>query len=175
MDPLFFDNWQTLVRTVLIGVMAYISLLIFLRISGKRTLAKMNAFDFVVTVSLGSVLATILLNRDVTLAQGATAFALLVTMQFLVTWSSVRWAWIRKLVTGEPAMLFYQNRFLASALLRARMTEDEVRAAVRATGVESMEEVKAVVLETDGSMSVIKDSLKEGPSSLHGIKRPKMH
>lgn len=172
MDPILFEDWQTLVRTVLIGVMAYISLLVFLRISGKRTLAKMNAFDFVVTVSLGSVLATILLNRDVTLAQGATAFALLVSMQFLVTWSSVRWAWLRKVITGEPAMLFYQNQFLSSALLHARMTEDEVRAAVRATGVESMAEVKAVVLETDGSMSVIKHSSQDGPSSLDGVKRP---
>lgn len=172
MDPILFEDWQTLVRTALIGLMAYISLLVFLRISGKRTLAKMNAFDFVVTVSLGSVLATILLNREVTLAQGATAFALLVTMQFIVTWSSVRWAWIRKLVTGEPAMLFYQNQFLASALLRARMTEDEVRAAVRATGVESMKAIKAVVLETDGSMSVIQHSAQEGPSSLQGVKKP---
>lgn len=172
MDPIFFDNWQSVVRTVAIGVMAYISLIVFLRISGKRTLVKMNAFDFVITVSLGSVLATILLNREVTLAQGASAFAILVLMQFLVTWSSVRWSWIRKVVTGEPTLLFYQNKFLPTALLRTRMTEDEVRAAVRATGVESFAEIKAVVLETDGSISVVKHSSEEGLSSLKGVEHP---
>ncbi|WP_407939580.1 hypothetical protein [Methylophaga nitratireducenticrescens] len=58
-----------------------------LRISGRRILSKMNAFDMVVTVALGSTLATILLNRDVALAEGALAFALLIGMQYLVTWS----------------------------------------------------------------------------------------
>ena len=50
-------------------------LVIFLRLSGKRTLSKMNAFDLVVTVALGSTLATVLLTKDVALADGALAFA----------------------------------------------------------------------------------------------------
>ena len=68
MEPLFLDNWQTLLRTLIVGVSAYVSLVLLLRISGRRTLSKMNAFDMVVTVALGSTLATILLNRDVALA-----------------------------------------------------------------------------------------------------------
>ena len=71
----------------------------------------MNAFDLVLTVSLGSTLATILLNKEVTLAQGVLAFALLIAMQFAVTWSSVRVPWIRKVVTGQPALLMYQGSF----------------------------------------------------------------
>lgn len=90
----------------------------------------MNAFDLVVTVALGSTLATVLLNKDVALAEGALAFALLIGLQFIVTWSSVRVRWVRALATGEPQMLLLRGKILSAALQHARVTEDEVRAAV---------------------------------------------
>lgn len=172
MELIFFDNWGVLLRTAVIGVMAYASLVALLRVSGRRTLSKMNAFDLVVTVSLGSTLAAVLLNQDVTLAQGALAFALLIGMQFAVTWSSVRAHWVRKIITGEPALLLYRGAFLPAALRRARVTEDEVRAAVRAAGLATLDEVGAVVLETDGSFSVIQGGGGSGPSSLEGVSMP---
>ncbi len=79
MDAIFFNGWAVLGRTLLIGVLAYLSLIIMLRVSGKRTLAKMNAFDLVVTVAIGSTLATIVLSKSVALAEGLLALALLVT------------------------------------------------------------------------------------------------
>lgn len=172
MDHLFFDNWAVLIRTAVIGVLAYVSLVVFLRVCGKRTLSKMNAFDFVVTVALGSTLATVLLNKNVTLAQGALGFALLIGMQFAVTWSSVRARWVRRLTTGEPSLLFYQKKLLPLALRWERVTEDEVRAAVRAAGFANLNEVEAVVLETDGSFSVIRRSEKSGESTLLGVRLP---
>lgn len=172
MDRVFFDSWQVLLRTAIVGVMAYATLVILLRVSGKRTLSKMNAFDFVVTVALGSTLASILTGRDVALAQGALAFALLIGLQFLITWSSVRVRWIRRTVTGEPVLLLYRGGYLQESLRHARVTEDEVQAAVRSAGVASLGEVEAVVLETDGSFSVVRGSGDTGASSLAGLKRP---
>lgn len=151
----FFDNWQALVRTLVIGILAYLGLIFVLRLSGKRTLSKMNAFDFVVTVALGSTLATILLNKDVALAEGILAFALLIGLQFAITWSSTRVGWVRSVITGEPAMLLHRGACLPHALRRERVTEEEVRAAVRSAGLAAMEDAEAVVLETDGSFSVI--------------------
>jgi uncharacterized membrane protein YcaP (DUF421 family) len=171
-EHIFFDNWAVLIRTAVIGTLAYVSLITLLRLSGKRTLSKMNAFDFVVTVALGSTLATILLNKDVALAEGVLAFALLIGMQFAVTWSSVRARWVRRLTTGEPALLLYQGAFLPIALRWARVTEDEVRSAVRAGGLAGLNEVEAVVLETDGSFSVVRRSGGSGESSLLGVKLP---
>ncbi len=156
MERIFFDGWDSLLRTVVIGVLAYVALVVCLRVSGKRTLSKMNAFDLVVTVALGSTLATILLSKDVTLAQGMLAIVLLIGMQFAVTWSSVRVRWVRRLVTGEPALLVHRGELLPSALRKARVTEDEVRAAVRAAGLPALEEAASVVLETDGSFSVVR-------------------
>lgn len=54
----------------MVGVLADISLVLLLRLSGRQMLSKMNAFDLVVTVALGSTFATILLNRDVSRAEG---------------------------------------------------------------------------------------------------------
>ncbi len=172
MEHFFFNNWSALLRTAVIGVLAYVSLIAFLRVSGKRTLSKMNAFDLVVTVALGSTLATVLLNKDVSLAQGARAFALLIAMQFIVTWSSVRARWVRRLATGEPALLLYQGAFLPHALRRARVTEDEVRAAVRGAGLAGLEKVEAVVLETDGSFSVVRRNGESGRASILGVALP---
>lgn len=172
MERFFFDGWQAPLRTVLVGTLAYVVLLVFLRVSGKRTLSKMNAFDFVVTVALGSTLATILLSKDVSLVQGASAFAVLIGLQFLVTWSSVRVRWVRKVVTGEPRMLLYRGEFLEPALKQARVTRDEVRAAVRSAGLSSLTGAVAVVLETDGKFSVVKGSEAQAASSLADVAGP---
>ena len=73
---MFFNGWIGLARVILVGAFAYFGLIILLRISGKRTLSKMNVFDLIVTVALGSTLATVLLSKDIALAEGITAFAL---------------------------------------------------------------------------------------------------
>ncbi|MCB2426331.1 DUF421 domain-containing protein [Methylophaga pinxianii] len=172
MSQLFFDNWETLFRTLIIGLLAYISLVLLLRISGRRTLSKMNAFDLVVTVALGSTLATILLNRDVALAEGTLAFALLIGIQFLVTWTSVRVPWVRKIITGEPALLVYEGELIPTAMKHARVTEAEIHSAVRSAGKQTFEHVKAVVLETDGSFSVVQQENSQARSSLRGIVVP---
>lgn len=166
-----FDGWASLFRTATVGLLAYVALVTLLRIAGNRTLSKMNAFDLVVTVALGSTMATVLLNKDIALAEGVLAFALLIGLQFAVTWSSFRARWIRRLVTGEPRMLYYQGEFLETALRHARVTEDEVRAAVRATGLSHLSAVAAVVMETDGSISVVQQG-GTGESTLEDVQRP---
>lgn len=172
MEGMFFNGWFTLLRTMVVGILAYAALIAFLRLSGKRTLAKMNAFDLIVTVSLGSTLATIALSADVALAQGLLALALLVALQFVITWSSVRWGWVRRTIAGEPSLLLFRGEYLQAALRRARVTEEEIRAAVRSHGLPAIQEVEAVVLETDGSFSVIGRVNEHSPSSLIGIEVP---
>ena len=165
---IFFTNWTGLIRIVIVGVLAYVALIAFLRISGKRTLAKMNAFDLVVTVALGSTLATIILSKDVTLAEGVMAFALLIGLQYIITWSSVRSTRVSELVREEPTLLFYQGQPLPDQMRQARVLETEVRAAIRQQGIASLDDVEAVVLETDGSFAVVQRSPNPA-TSLSGL------
>ena len=155
MNQLFFSGWDTLVRTLVVGVLAYVGLIVILRSTGKRTLSKLNAFDLVVTVSLGSTLATILLSKDVALAQGILAFVILSGMQYVVTWSSVRWPWVRTVVKSEPTLLLHHGDLLHRAMMKERVTVDEIEASARAQGIADITSIHAVVLETDGTLSII--------------------
>ena len=166
---MFLQSWSDLGRIVLIAVLTYPALVLVLRLSGKRTLAKMNAFDLVVTVALGSTLATILLSRDVSYAEGLLALVSLVGLQLAATWLSVRSGTLRRLLKSGPTLLVHQGRMLPGAMREQRVTEGEVRQAVRSQGIGSVSQVAAVVLETDGTFSVIPSSQAGDGTALRGV------
>ncbi|MEP2744153.1 DUF421 domain-containing protein [Bauldia litoralis] len=151
---MIFDSWYDLFRVLIVGTAAYAGLVLLLRTTGKRTLSKMNAFDLVVTVALGSVLATALLSSEVSLAEGLFAMVLLCGLQFAVAFTSVRVKWFQDLVKSEPTLLYFQGRFLPT-MRRERVSEEEILSAVRSEGIARLDDVAAVVLETDGSFSVV--------------------
>jgi uncharacterized membrane protein YcaP (DUF421 family) len=168
---MFFNNWSDVVRVLIIGVLSYIALVVLIRVSGKRTLSKMNAFDLIVTVAIGSALANMLLNRDVAYVEGIAAFAVLVGMQYIIAWLSVRSQWVTQLVKSEPTLLVYQGRFLREAMRQERIIEAEIFAALRNQGLADIDQVKAVVLETQGELSVIPQSAKGRESLLEHVSR----
>lgn len=166
---MWFDGWSDLVRVIAVGTAAYVTLVVLLRVLGKRTLAKLNAFDLVVTVALGSTLATILLSQDVSWAEGAVALALLGLLQLAVSWTSVRVSGARKVVTSRPTLVLRDGRPDHAELRRQRLSEDELRQAVRNSGSGGLETVAAVVLESDGSLSVIPAEKAGSGSALDGV------
>lgn len=163
---MFFSGWEVIIRTVVVGVMAYVLLVAMLRTSGKRTLSKMNAFDLVVTVALGSTLATVLLSKDVALAEGATGLLVLIGLQFLVATGAVHSTWLQKIVKSTPRALFVDGKVIDDAAEQERVTRDEIFAAIRAHGLGDLAMVASVVLETDGSFSVIAQAQKGDCSAL---------
>lgn len=165
----FFLNWSELGRTVLIGISAYLILILLLRVSGKRTLTKLNAFDLVVTVALGSTIASTIMSKSTSLAEGATAFAVLIGLQFVITFLSVRFKAFSNLVKAEPRLLLLNGEFLDEALTAERVTRGEVRSAARGSGAASMSQIRAIVLETDGSLSVMKSGESGDNSALEGV------
>ena len=167
---MFFDGWYGLIRVALVGASAYAALLLMLRASGKRTLSKMNAFDFVVTIALGSTLASVLLSKDVPLAEGVLALALLISLQYLITWMSVRSSLVDRIVKSDPVLLLHRGKFLSGPMREARVTEGEILAAVRNHGQSEVGGVEAVVLETDGSFSVIAHAEGGAASALDDVR-----
>jgi uncharacterized membrane protein YcaP (DUF421 family) len=165
----WFDSWADLGRILAVGASAYLTLIVVLRFSGKRTLAKLNAFDLVVTVALGSTLATILLSSDVSWSEGVVALALLALLQFVVASATVRRPALRTATTARPTLLVRDGAALPTALREQRVTMDEVRQAVRATGSGDLSSIAAVVLETDGSLSVVPAEKAGSRSALEGV------
>ncbi|HEX6221249.1 MAG TPA: DUF421 domain-containing protein [Acidimicrobiia bacterium] len=132
---IFFDGWGPILRILVIGPLAYISLVLLLRASGKRTLSQMNVFDFVVTIAIGSLFATVIINENVALATGVTAFGVLVAAQFVVTWFSVRWDGFERFIKAEPTLLFFDGQMSRHALRKVRVTEREIEAMARRAGM----------------------------------------
>jgi uncharacterized membrane protein YcaP (DUF421 family) len=152
---MFYDGLTGLLHALVVGVLAYAVLVAFLRLSGSRTLAKLNAFDFVVTIALGSTLSSAILSADVSLVEGATAFVVLIGLQFLVSWLYRRVPALRSVVTARPVALVVDGHVRPAAMERERITPAEVRATLRQAGLTDLGDVAAVVLETDGTLSVI--------------------
>ncbi|MFG0262555.1 MAG: DUF421 domain-containing protein [Novipirellula sp. JB048] len=152
---MIFDGWAPVVRTLVLGTLSYIALVFLLRVSGKRTLSKMNAFDLVVTVAFGSTLASVLSSRQVSLVQGVVALGLLVLLQLVNTFLSVRYPKYQRLIKAEPTLIFFRGQFLLPAMKKQRVSREEILAAMRQQGVAAPSDVEAVVLETEGSLSVL--------------------
>ncbi len=165
-----FEIFNPFVDTIILGIIAYIAIIFLLQISGKRTLSKWNSFDFVVTIAFGSILSSILISTKDSFGTGLLAFALLVLFQYIFTSISVRSSLIQKLIKNEPALLLYQGQLQHQVLKRERVTEGEVLAALRGSGIGAIENVDAVVLETNGSFSVIQD-LGSTASTLKDLKK----
>ncbi len=170
--PLFFESWYNIGRTASLSIIGFAALIILLRGSGKRTLSKMNVFDFVFVVAVGSVFASTILSKDVTLVEGFAALVALVAFQAILAKIAAHSERAERIINGDPALLFSKGRFLHGALKKERVTEEEVRAAIRAKGVSRMEDVDAVILENDGSLSVAWDAKGPGNSSLVDAQSP---
>ncbi|MDP1642229.1 MAG: DUF421 domain-containing protein [Phenylobacterium sp.] len=150
-----FTGWDPILRILVVGTAAYVALVVVLRVSGKRTLSKLNAFDLVVTVAIGSTFSSILTSKDLALAEGVAALALLVGLQYAVTLLSVRIKAIDKLVKSEPSLLLKDGAPLPGALRRQRVTQEELLAAIRTSGGAELSDAAFVVLESDGSLSAV--------------------
>ena len=166
-----FSDLNPFVETIVTGIIAYIAIVFFLRLSGKRTLAKWNSFDFVVTIALGSVLASSLLSTKDAFGKGILAFALLILFQYVITWISVRSSVIQKLIKSEPALLLFRGEMQHDVMKKERIAEGEVLAALRTSGISAIEDADAVILETDGSFSVIKNIDDSSASALRDVRQ----
>lgn len=155
MGNIFFSDWNSVIRIIIISIFAYPALIAVLRISGKRTLSKMNSFDFIVTIAIGSILATVILNKNVALIEGVLAFGLLIFFQFLITYFTIRNKRINDLVKSTPSLMAYNGKLIKKNLYKERIGEDEIRSTLRKYGYSSLEQTSAVVLETNGNLTVI--------------------
>ncbi|WP_312912855.1 DUF421 domain-containing protein [Natronosalvus caseinilyticus] len=120
----------------------------------------MNAFDFIVTVAIGSVFGQALTAKSVALAEALVAFGLLVAIQYMVTWIQIRWPFFSRVVTSPPSLLYFRGKFIDESMRRQRVTKSEVQTTVRKKKFGSLDEVETVVLESGG------DSLSSGLSRM---------
>jgi len=170
MKDLFFKNWEDVGHVALCAVLAYFTLFLFIRIAGKRTLAKLTAFDFVVTVTLGSTLSSMILNK-VTLVEGAAALAVIISLQYFLAWTARASKTLEKVINSSPTMVFYRGKFLKEAMAKEVLTEEEIYSEFRKYRMLDVDQVEAVVMELNGELTVIKKSEGATHTSLADIEK----
>jgi uncharacterized membrane protein YcaP (DUF421 family) len=163
---LLWTGWSPIVHTLLIGTVGYGVLVLLLRGTGPRTMAKMTPLDFVVAVTLGSAFGRTVTAQDVPLAQAVVALVLLVLWQWLLAAARARWSSARRALDSPPVLLYYDGELQHTALRRHRLTEADVHNATIQGGQGSLATVQAVVLHQDGSLGTIGESAMGDGSSL---------
>jgi uncharacterized membrane protein YcaP (DUF421 family) len=169
---LFFDGWHSVARIAVLAALTYFILVAALRVVGEQALAKMSAYDMIVTVALGSVLVTIPLSEGVTLVDGVAAIATVLLLQEVTRRLVKRSRRASRLVTQRPQLVLWEGRLLPDRLLAINVREEEVRAAVRSAGLGSVQEAHAAVLEADGEWSVVSRSNAGDLSAFKGLDIP---
>ena len=148
----------------------------FVRLSGKRTTSQMNGFDWVVTVALGSLVASGILPGGPSTIEAILAIAILLALQWLVTLAVSRSEAAEQAVKATPRLLLRNGEPLHEAMRAERINDAELRAAVRAAGHTRMEDVEWVILETDASLSVALQTDSSKPRTalvgVHGASGP---
>ncbi|MGR3468405.1 MAG: DUF421 domain-containing protein, partial [Shimia sp.] len=135
--------------------LAYAGVVVILRIGGKRTLADFNAFDFVVSVALGSLLAATVVNPSVAVAEGLAAIALLVALQAGIARLTTRSRRARAIVQSRPRLVAHRGQVIEAALRATRLSEDDLNTAARQAGFAAVGETGAIIIESNGKISVL--------------------
>lgn len=166
---MLFDNWQSILKIITAGIVGYTGLIFLLRITGKRTLSQLNVFDFVITVALGSAFANFLLSKDVTIADGLTGLAVLIFLQYIVSFYTVRSKSFRKLIKSQPVLLYHKGDIINDRLKEERFSREELLQAIRNEGYGSLDEIEAIILETNGKLSILSKHQEGENSALKNV------
>ena len=167
-----FDGWASIGRIAFLAIASYVLLIGALRLAGAQALGKMSAYNAVITIAMGSIIATIPLGTGLSVADGLTVIVIYLGLQRILRRAlklHPRWQRVAK---NEAIVVVHDGVALEEAMRRVDVTMNEVRAAVRKAGYGTLVQVQAVVLENDGEWSVIGRSAAGDLSTLSDTSGP---
>ncbi len=154
----FSIDWQQVLGISLSAVGFYLGLMLFTRLMGLRSFSKLSSHDFAMTVGIGSILASTILSDTPSLLQGLFAVAVLFLIQGLVSVIRRRIKPLKSLIDNQAIILMAHGEYFSDNLKEANLTTSDVQEVLRKNGIKSKTEVFAVIMETTGDMSVIKNN-----------------
>lgn len=152
---MFFQGWPTIFETVILAAIMYMAIIIILRTSGKRTLSSFNAFDFLITVTIGSITATTILSKDTKLMDGLSAIVTLGVLQFIVAKLAVYSKTFSKIIKSTPTLLYYNGDYIMENLKKTRVSKDDILQEIRINSGSTIDQVHSVILEANGKLAVV--------------------
>ncbi|OZC01706.1 DUF421 domain-containing protein [Rubricoccus marinus] len=155
LDDWFFTTWDSVGDVALTALGVYAVLVLYTRVSGLRTFSKMSGFDFAMTVAIGSIVAGSILFDGPSLLRAVAALTAVFVIQMAVAALRQRLNWMENLMDNEPIVLMTREGMISENLRRTHVTEADVWAKLREANVTQIAQVRAVVMETTGDISVL--------------------
>jgi uncharacterized membrane protein YcaP (DUF421 family) len=172
MGEWFTDDTYTLLTVFLTAVVFYIITILASRITGIRSFTSTSSFDFLITLAMGALLASTVIDKNVSVVEGSVGLITLYILQSLIAIARKKWSFINKYVDNQPIMLMEHGYFIDKNMAKAKITKQEIRSKLRGKNIKQYSEVRAVVMEPSGSISVITLDPERplDPSLLEGVK-----
>ncbi|HSI69630.1 MAG TPA: YetF domain-containing protein [Gillisia sp.] len=157
MEKWFSASPVSLFAIILSAIGVYLAVIFLTQLAGKRSFTKMSSFDFAMTISIGAMIGTTVLSPSVSLLQGVTGLTAIFLLEIFSNFLRKKVKLYRKTVDNEPMYLMKGSQIIWENLESARITEGDLRAQLRRNNVQNVSQVKAVVIESTGDISVLKD------------------
>ncbi|MBT0587570.1 DUF421 domain-containing protein [Alteromonas sp. SM 2104] len=152
---MFFESWSEILRVIVSALVIYPFLILTTTAMGTRSFAKMNNFDWLVTIATGSILGAAVMLKNVVLLEVIVGVSTLLCLQYCLTYATANFSKVSHVIKTSPKMVVYQGEFLRDHMKAERVSEDEIKAAIRKAGLGDVKCVQAVIFESDGELSVI--------------------
>ncbi|MEN6462535.1 MAG: YetF domain-containing protein [Syntrophomonas sp.] len=162
---------QTYLPIIISSTTIYIFIVLAIRLFGKKELAQLSVVDLVFILLISNAVQNAMVGSNSTLAGGLVAASTLFCVNYLLKALLNKSPEINRLLQGDPLMLVYDGKIIQKHLDQSQISRDELEAAIREHGVESIEQVNLAILEMDGNISVLSDDFKNRSSK----KRRKAH
>ena len=150
-----YTTWGAVGDVALTAAGVYVVLIVYTRVAGLRTFSKMSAFDFAMTVAIGSIVAGSILFDGPSLLRAVAALTAVFCIQIGVAALRKRVGWVERAIGNDPVVLMTQDGMIPENLRKTHVTEDDVWAKLREANVIRVAEVRAVVMEATGDISVL--------------------
>ncbi len=153
------------------AVIAYSVLILYVRLVGLRSFSQLTALDFAVTVAIGTTLASTILPSKPTMNEGLFLLGVFLFIQWVVSVCRRKIPFFQKIVENQPVLLMENGQFLEDNIKKTNMTKDDLIAKLREANVFKLSEVRAVVFESTGDVSVLHGSSDLDNEILEGVSK----
>lgn len=142
--------------SVIKAAIVFFVLWAIVRVSGRRTLGEMTAFDFVLFMIIGGSTQRAITGQDYSMTNALLLVATFVTLDIALSIAQVRWPATRHILTGMPMILVENGNLLSGRMRQARITEGNIlEAARRLHGLERFDQIKFAILEATGKITIV--------------------
>lgn len=146
------------------ALILYILVIFSVRLMGKRQLGELQPSELVITILVSNIATLPLEDVNIPLMIGVTPILALVCFEVLVSWMNLKFPKLRKIISGSPKIIISNGVIDNTILSELRLSVDDLMMSLRTNDIFSLDEVQYAIVETTGSISVMKKADCETPT-----------